>query len=47
MPVGAYDPWIRVHCNPEQAIDMAFLLAELLKKVRSAQAKPMPAVAGL
>jgi L-ascorbate metabolism protein UlaG (beta-lactamase superfamily) len=19
MPVGAYDPWIRVHCNPEQA----------------------------
>ena len=23
MPVGAYDPWIRVHCNPEQAWDMA------------------------
>jgi L-ascorbate metabolism protein UlaG (beta-lactamase superfamily) len=23
MPIGAYDPWIRVHCNPEQAIDMA------------------------
>jgi L-ascorbate metabolism protein UlaG (beta-lactamase superfamily) len=19
LPVGAYDPWIRVHCNPEQA----------------------------
>ena len=19
MPIGAYDPWIRVHCNPEQA----------------------------
>jgi 3-deoxy-D-arabino-heptulosonate 7-phosphate (DAHP) synthase len=33
--------------NAEQAIDLAFLLAELLKKVRSAQAKPMPAVAGL
>src|ERR1700690_3104790 len=31
--------------NAEQAIDMAFLLAELLKKERSA--KPMPAVAGL
>ncbi|MBV9761545.1 MAG: MBL fold metallo-hydrolase [Acidobacteriaceae bacterium] len=23
MPVGAYDPWIRVHCNPEQAWAMA------------------------
>ncbi len=23
MPVGAYDPWIRVHCNPEEAWDMA------------------------
>jgi len=23
MPVGAYDPWIRVHCNPEQAVQMA------------------------
>lgn len=23
MPVGAYDPWIRVHCNPEQAWMMA------------------------
>ncbi|HEX3685316.1 MAG TPA: MBL fold metallo-hydrolase [Bryobacteraceae bacterium] len=23
MPVGAYDPWIRVHCNPEQALTMA------------------------
>jgi L-ascorbate metabolism protein UlaG (beta-lactamase superfamily) len=23
MPVGAYDPWIRVHCNPEQALAMA------------------------
>jgi L-ascorbate metabolism protein UlaG (beta-lactamase superfamily) len=23
MPVGAYNPWIRVHCNPEQAIQMA------------------------
>jgi L-ascorbate metabolism protein UlaG (beta-lactamase superfamily) len=23
MPVGAYDPWIRVHCNPEEAWKMA------------------------
>jgi len=23
MPIGAYDPWIRVHCNPEQAVTMA------------------------
>jgi L-ascorbate metabolism protein UlaG (beta-lactamase superfamily) len=23
MPIGAYDPWIRVHCNPEQAAMMA------------------------
>lgn len=23
MPVGAYDPWIRVHCSPEQAVAMA------------------------
>jgi len=23
MPVGAYDPWIRNHCNPEQAWQMA------------------------
>jgi L-ascorbate metabolism protein UlaG (beta-lactamase superfamily) len=23
MPVGAYDPWIRVHCNPEEAWEMA------------------------
>ena len=23
MPVGAYDPWIHVHCNPEQAWQMA------------------------
>jgi L-ascorbate metabolism protein UlaG (beta-lactamase superfamily) len=19
LPIGAYDPWIRVHCNPEEA----------------------------
>ncbi len=25
MPVGAYNPWIRVHCNPEQAWKMAQL----------------------
>ncbi len=23
MPVGAYDPWIRAHCTPEQAWQMA------------------------
>jgi L-ascorbate metabolism protein UlaG (beta-lactamase superfamily) len=23
MPIGAYDPWISVHCNPEQAWEMA------------------------
>jgi L-ascorbate metabolism protein UlaG (beta-lactamase superfamily) len=23
MPIGAYDPWIHVHCNPEQALCMA------------------------
>jgi L-ascorbate metabolism protein UlaG (beta-lactamase superfamily) len=23
MPIGAYDPWIRYHCNPEQAWEMA------------------------
>ncbi|MBI4890869.1 MAG: MBL fold metallo-hydrolase [Acidobacteria bacterium] len=23
MPIGAYNPWIRVHCNPEQAWQMA------------------------
>jgi len=22
MPIGAYDPWIRSHCNPEQALAM-------------------------
>jgi L-ascorbate metabolism protein UlaG (beta-lactamase superfamily) len=23
MPIGAYDPWIRAHCTPEQAVQMA------------------------
>lgn len=23
MPIGAYNPWIRAHCNPEQALQMA------------------------
>ena len=23
MPIGAYNPWISVHCNPEQALAMA------------------------
>lgn len=22
MPIGAYDPWINSHCNPEQAVRM-------------------------
>ncbi len=33
--------------NAEQSIDMAFLVAELLKKERTMHAKPMPQVAGL
>jgi 3-deoxy-7-phosphoheptulonate synthase len=34
--------------NPEQAIDLAFLLADLLKQERAGKAKqPLPAVAGL
>lgn len=33
--------------NAEQSIELAFLLAELLKKERAAQAKPLPAAAGL
>jgi 3-deoxy-7-phosphoheptulonate synthase len=33
--------------NAEQAIDLAFLLAELLKKERAGRAAPIPAVAGL
>jgi L-ascorbate metabolism protein UlaG (beta-lactamase superfamily) len=23
IPIGAYDPWIRAHCDPEQAVAMA------------------------
>ena len=33
--------------NAEQSIDMAFLVAELLKAERVGKADPMPAVAGL
>ena len=33
--------------NAEQSIDMAFLIAELLKQERVGKAKPMPAAAGL
>ena len=32
--------------NAEQSIDMAFLIAELLKQERAGKVKPMPAVAG-
>jgi 3-deoxy-7-phosphoheptulonate synthase len=33
--------------NAEQSIDMAFLIAELLKQERAGKVKPMPAAAGL
>ena len=33
--------------NAEQSIDMAFLIAELLKQERAGRAAPMPAAAGL
>ena len=33
--------------NAEQSIDMAFLIAELLKQERVGKVKPMPAAAGL
>jgi 3-deoxy-7-phosphoheptulonate synthase len=33
--------------NAEQSIDLAFLLAELLKKERQVRVKPMPAAAGM
>ena len=33
--------------NAEQAIELAFLMADLLKAERAAKAKPLPAVAGL
>ncbi len=33
--------------NAEQAIDMAFLIAELLKTARADKAQPLPAVSGL
>jgi 3-deoxy-7-phosphoheptulonate synthase len=33
--------------NAEQAIDLAFLLAELLKKERNGRARPISAAAGL
>ena len=33
--------------NAEQAIEVAFLLAELLKKERANRVAPMPAAAGL
>ena len=33
--------------NAEQSIELAFLLADLIKRERQAKAKPMPAAAGL
>ncbi len=33
--------------NAEQSLDLAFLLADLLKTKRDGKAKPLPAVAGL
>ena len=39
------------HCDPrlnaEQALELAFLMAELLKKDRGGRVVPMPSVAGL
>ena len=39
------------HCDPrlnaEQAIELAFLIADLLKKGRAGRAKPMSAASGL
>jgi len=39
------------HCDPrlnaEQAIELAFVIADLLKKERAGRAKPMPAAAGM
>jgi 3-deoxy-7-phosphoheptulonate synthase len=39
------------HCDPrlnaEQAIELSFLIADLLKKERATRAKPLPAAAGL
>jgi 3-deoxy-7-phosphoheptulonate synthase len=39
------------HCDPrlnaEQAIELAFLIADLLKKERATRAKPLPAAAGM
>jgi 3-deoxy-7-phosphoheptulonate synthase len=52
-PVSDEDLNDRYHtfCDPrlnaEQSIDLAFLLAELLKTQRQAKAKPLPAAAGL
>jgi L-ascorbate metabolism protein UlaG (beta-lactamase superfamily) len=23
VPIGAYNPWVRAHCNPEEAVEMA------------------------
>ena len=38
------------HCDPrlnaEQSIEMAFLVAELLKQERAGKVKPVPAAAG-
>jgi 3-deoxy-7-phosphoheptulonate synthase len=33
--------------NAEQATELAFLMADLLKSERATRAKPLPAVAGL
>ena len=33
--------------NAEQAIELAFLMADLLKQERAVRAKPLPAVSGL
>jgi 3-deoxy-7-phosphoheptulonate synthase len=42
-----YHTYCDPRLNAEQSIDLAFLLAELLKAERTARHKPLPAAAGL
>ena len=42
-----YHTYCDPRLNAEQAIEMAFLVAELLKQERGGKVRPMPAVAGL
>ena len=42
-----YHTYCDPRLNAEQSIDLAFLLADLLKAERTAKARPLPAAAGL